>query len=324
MANKLVTRRAAWITGGLAIVAAIVTGLFLFVTSAGGTNISNQGSGQQIVGNNNQISVQNSLPKKKGYLTLLQETDVHLGDNIYPDTFGTSYNLLTQDIYPQPVNGLVYFDKKEKTFISDEAGPTRIGQSLVDQLSSQIMKLDYSAYLHTLAVNPKEPHYEMLTEKFKGSAKIIYLGPTALIASSELEGNFYTRYAAVGFAKSFSVVSTIENAGIDEKQTNLKVSIVIKSYHGGIRAGQSENFVLQVNDFSTNIPSLTRAMRDPAEVAIDIPLNSIYFDRPNYLFVYVLPWVEAGPILEIEGRRIQPVHFRDVTIIKLGLFIEEV
>lgn len=324
MATKSVTIRAAWITGGLAVVAAIVTGLFLLGTTGSGTNISNQGSGQQIIGDNNQISVQNPPSKKKSYLTLLQETNVHLGDNVYPDTFGTSYNPLTQDIYPQPVNGVIYFDKKDKTFKSDEAGPTRIGQYLVDHLSTKILEIDYSSYLHTFAVNPEETQYEALTEKFKGSDSIVYLGPTALIASSELEGNFYHRYAAVGFAKSFSVVSAIQNIGIDENQTNLKVSIVIKSYHGGIRAGQNENFVLQVNDFSTNIPSATRAMRDPAEVVIDIPRNAINFDRPNYLFVYVLPWVEVGPIMHFEGRSIQPAHFRDVGIIKLGLFIEEV
>ena len=324
MATQSVTIRAAWISGGLAVVAAIVTGLFLLSTSGDGINISNQGSGQQIVGDNNQISIQNPLPKKKGYLSLLQETDVHLGDNVYPDTFGTSYNPLTQDIYPQPVNGVVYFDKKDRTFKSDEAGPTRIGQYLVNQISSQILELDYSAYLYTFAVNLGEPQYEMLTKKFQESAQITYLGPTALIASNDLEGNFYNRYAAVGFVKSFSVVSTLQNAGINERQKNLRAAIVIKSYHGGIRAGQSENYVIQLNDFSANIPSKTRAMRDPAEVAIVIPLNSIYFDRPNYLFVYVLPWVETGPLLEAEGKQLQPVHFRDVGIIKLGLFIEEV
>ncbi len=324
MATKNVAIRAAWIVGGLAVVAAIVTGLFLLISSGGKANISNQGSGQQIVGNNNRISVENPLPKKKGYLSLLQETDVHLGDNVYPNTFGTSYNPLTQDIYPQPAKGVVYFDKKDKTFKSDEAGPTRIGQYLVSKISPQIIDLDYSAYLHTFAVNPGDTQYKTLTEKFQGSEQIIYLGPTALIASSELDGNFYNRYAAVGFAKSFSVVSILQNSGINDNQTNLRVTVVIKSYHGGIRAGQSENFVLQINDFSVNIPSKTRAMRDPTEVAIDIPLASIYFDRPNHLFVYVLPWIETGPILELEGKRLPPAHFRDIGIIKVGLFIEEV
>jgi hypothetical protein len=324
MANTNVKIRVAWIMGGLTVVAAVVAGLFALITTGGGSNIVNQGSGQQIVGNNNQITVKNSLPKKKGYLSILENTDVHLGDNVYPDAFGTSYNPLTQDIYPQPASGVLYFDKKTKTFKSGDAGPTRIGQYLVNNISSQILQFDYSAYQHTFAVNPGDPQYKVLTEKFKGSSQITYLGPTALIASIDLKGNYYNRYAAVGFAKSFSVVSTIKNAGIDERHDNLKVTIIIKTYHGGIRAGQNENFVLQVNDFSVTIPSKTNAMRDPAEVPIEIPIKAIYLDRPNYLFVYVLPWLEAGPILDLEGKHIRPAHFRDVGIINLGLIIEEV
>lgn len=324
MTKKSVTIRAAWITGSFAVVAAIVAGLFLLVSSDERPNITNQGSGQQIVGNNNQISVQNPIPKKKGYLSVLEGTDIHLGDNVYPNTFGISYNPLTQDIYPQPLDGVIYFDKEEMSFKPDKAGPTQIGQYLVNQISSKVTGLDYSAYRHTYAVNPGDPQFESLTKKFQGSSQLIYLGPTALIASSKLKGNFYNRYASVGFAKSFSLVSTLQNSGIKENQQNLRVSIVIKSYHGGIREGQKENFILQVNEFSVEVPSRTRAMRNPAEVAINVPVNSLYFDRPNYLFVYVLPWVEAGPILEIEGRQVPPAHFRDVGIIKLGLFIEEV
>ena len=272
------------------------------------------------------IGILSILPpehKKKGYLSIISETDIHLGDNIYPDIYGVSYNPLTQDIYPQLVNGIIFFDKKSKTFKSDNSGPTRIGQDLVNKISNKIIELDYSSYLYIFATNPGDTEYENLTKKFKESKQLFYLGPTALIASTDLKGNFYNRYVAIAFVKAFSIISTLQNAQIDENQDNLKATIIIKSYHGGIRQGQSENFILKINDYETTIPSKTRAMRDPVEVSIDIPLSVLHFDRPNYLSVYVLPWVEDAPVLKINNKDITPVHFRDVGIIKLGLSIQE-
>lgn len=324
MAKSSVTIRAAWITGSFAIVAAIVAGIFLLIKPDNRPNITNKGSGQQIVGDNNIISVNTPITPKKAYLSILDETDIHLGDNIYPDTFGVSYNPLTHNIYPQPLDGVVYFDKKEKTFLPDKAGPTQIGQYLVNKISPQIMNIDFTSYLYTYAVNKGDIQYQSLIKKYAGSNQIAHLGPTALIASTDFKGNFYHRYAAVGFAKSFSLVSSLQHSGITQKQNNLNATIVIKSYHGGIRPGQKENFFLQVNEYFTEIPSRTRSMRLPAESSIDVPIKYLYFDRPNYIFVYVLPWVEAGPVLKLGQKRIHPAHFRDIGIINMGIYIKEV
>lgn len=319
-----VTVKAAWITGACVLGGAIVTGLFMLASSNGGGNITNDGSGTQIVGDQNEISVSNPVPKKKAYIPLLEGTDIHLGDNVYPSSFGLSYNPLTQGIYPQPNNGVVFFDKSDGSFKADGLGLTRIGQYLVDAISETVLDHDYRGYKHTFAVNPGDPLFESITAKYKSTSQLSFVGPTALVAGEEFEGNFYSRYAAVGFAKSFSVVSKMENSGLDAQSGNFEVKILLKSYHGGIREGQSENFFLQINEHLVVVPSRTRAMRDPAEVSIRIPLTALNLDRPNYLFIYVLPWVEAGPEFKLEGVTVPTVHFRDVGIISLGVVIHEV
>ena len=64
MAKSSVTIRAAWITGSFAIVAAIVAGIFLLIKPDNRPNITNKGSGQQIVGDNNIISVNTPITPK--------------------------------------------------------------------------------------------------------------------------------------------------------------------------------------------------------------------------------------------------------------------
>ena len=105
MSSRSVTIKAAWISGGFVLVGALIGGIFLLFSSKPEPTVSNIGSGQQIVGNNNTLTVNNPSQHRSAYLDLLENTDIHLGDNVYPDNFGVSYNPLTQDIYPQPVKG---------------------------------------------------------------------------------------------------------------------------------------------------------------------------------------------------------------------------
>lgn len=51
------------------------------------------------------------------------DVDLHLGDNVYPDRYGFSHNPLHTDIYKQGVKGIVYFDKKTKTFCRMTTAP---------------------------------------------------------------------------------------------------------------------------------------------------------------------------------------------------------
>ncbi|BCS96652.1 hypothetical protein DSLASN_22840 [Desulfoluna limicola] len=320
---------AAWISGIFVLIAAVIGGAFLLTSQQENTkpasiNATNSGSGQQVVGNHNQINVQMEKAKKRAVKQLLDGTDIHLGDNIYPGSYGTSYNPLTQDIYPQPCKGVIFFDKQEMEYKSDASGVTQIGQMLVDFLLPKINNFDYSSYLHVYACNPGDVNYDKLTKEHKGKDSLIFLGPTALVANPNLNGNFYRRYSAVGYAKSFNLSSAVLNAGINPSVSDLNIEVLIKAYHGGIRKGQSENFHIILNDFSSVIPSANRAMRDPAEIRISVPVKSIHFDRPNYLFLYVLPWVESGPVYTESGKKIFPTHFRDVGIINLSVHINEV
>lgn len=288
--------KAAWIAGGFVLAGSVIGGIFLLLSNKPTPTISNTGSGQQIVGNQNTLTLNNPLPPKLAYLDILKNTDLHLGDNVYPNSFGVSYNPMTQDIYPQPVNGVIFFNKETNKFISDDSGPTQIGQYLVNKIEPLIRDIDFSAYKYVTALNPEDSDYSEVTKKHKGSKSLVFLGPTALIADSTQTGNFYNRFAAVGYVQAFSLVSLCKNAGIDPSANNIQVSVIIKSYHGGIRKGQTENFHIMVNDFESVVPSASSSMRDPSEVEISIPKRSVYFDKSNYLFIYVLPWIENGPI----------------------------
>lgn len=304
--------------------AAIIGGIFLLLSSKPDPTISNIGSGQQIIGDKNILMVNNPPQSKTAYLDLLENTDIHLGDNVYPNRFGVSYNPLTQDIYPQPVKGVVFLDKETGKFISDDSGPTQIGQYLVNKMKSQISNIDFSAYKYVLALNPGDSNFIELTKAHKGYESLVFLGPTALIADENQIGNFYNRFAAVGYTQSFSLVSSCRNSGIDPSASNLKVSVIIKSYHGGIRPGQSENFRIGINEFESTIPSVSEAMRDPVEVEIPIPPDAIHFDKSNYLFIYVLPWIETGPVLKGKTPTVGPAHFRDIGIISIGVSVHGV
>ena len=172
--------RAAWIGAGAAVFAAIIAGGLAFFTGKGDTTYNN--SGQQVVGDGGTITINNPTPKKIATIELLSGTDVHLGDNVYPDTLGRSYNPLTQDIYPQPVEGILFFDKDSGGFIADKKGATQIGVAFSESLKRIYSNYDFSSYKHVFATNPGDKYFEELTARFKGSDKLVFLGPTALVA----------------------------------------------------------------------------------------------------------------------------------------------
>jgi len=256
--SRSVTIKAAWIMGISAIITAVIGGVFLLISNQPDVSISNNGTGTQVLGNVGTIN-NNTKQSKSAYLDLLEETDIHLGDNVYPDEYGVSYNPLTQDIYPQPLKGVVFFDKETNNFLADGSGQTQIGQYLVNKIESYIVGIDFSSYKHIIAINSKDSKYTELINNHKDSNSIVYLGPTVLIADINQTGNYYNRFAAVGFTQSFDLTSLCRNAGISRESRDLKVSVIIKSYHGGIRTGQSENFYLILNNFESKIPSITTA-----------------------------------------------------------------
>ncbi len=315
-----VTIKAAWIGGGAVVLAAFISGGFALFSSKQESTYNN--SGQQIVGDYGTININLQRAHRVATIEFLTETDVHLGDNVYPDALGTSYNPLTQDIYPQPIEGVLFFDKETNDFISDKKGLTKIGVAFAESLKRIYSDYDFSSYKYVHAANPGDNEYAAITTRFRDSDSLFFLGPTALAASPDLSGNFYSRYAAVGYAVTFDIKGAVLKAGIDASRP-LEFKVIMKVYHGGIRKGQKENFKLQVNGYSTDVPSKTRAMRDPRLIELSIPSEYISMDGNNHLFLYVLPWEEKRPVLHMNGKSIRPVHFRDVGIIDLGLVIKE-
>lgn len=321
MSRKKEKVKGAWIGAGAVIAAAVIGGIFHFLGKPALPTITN-GNGQVVVGDHN--VVQNMpAPKKRAFVDLLDNVDMHLGDNVYPDAFGVAYNPLTQDIYPQAVQGVIYFDKKEKIFLADKGGPTRIGQYLVNKLQRQLSPFDYSAYRFVFAIKDSDPNFERIVAPYRDTDRMVDIGGMTLLATKVGDGNYYHRFAAVGYARSFSLLSALTNSGMDPASKRIRVKVILKMYHGGIRPGQSENFVLMINEYQTTIPSKSYAMRDPQEIVLDIPISAVQLDRSNYLFLYVLPWEEAKPALSIDGKKIRPVHFRDVGVISLGVEVEE-
>ncbi|PLX66681.1 MAG: hypothetical protein C0602_11480 [Denitrovibrio sp.] len=298
------------------IIAAVVTGIF---------SLSNYN--KEIVtinGDNNTYAegniVYNYVQEDKAVsLSLLESTEVHLGDNIFPGIAGTNYNPDNLDIFPQEEKGIIYFDKENNSFKGDKSVNTQVVYKWISEYSKIIEGLDFSAYkyVQTISANDKD-----FNEKYsKYSENSIELSPgNFLISSSELKGNFYRQYAAIALFKTFSLGSILAKNGIspDDK---LKVKILIDTFHGGLRPGQSENYYFQINDYVSLIPSKTYSMRDKQVSEFNIPIESINFDKSNSFCIFVLPWIEDNPRTTISNEVIKPVHFRDVGITNIELII---
>lgn len=323
MPNRSETIQAAWIVGWFGIAAAILSGIFVLISKENdGVTNPVVVSGQQFIGDGNIVTIEQIDSKKIVSIDLLEESDIHLGDNIYPERYGVSYNPMTMDIYPQPVTGVIFFDKANNVFLSDDTGPTQIGASLAALLDDYFQGIDFSAYEYVYAINSFDENYTELIGSYEGTPSLVNLGPTSLIADMELGGNYYRRYAAVGFTKSFSVVSALRNGGFQDG-SSVEASIILNTYHGGLRAGQEENFFVRVNEFESIIPSATEAMRDPAEIEISIPIEHLNLNSSNHLYMYVLPWIEDGPRLSGDPKANGPAHFRDVGIIDIEIVLYE-
>ena len=264
--------------------------------------------------------------KKVAIVDVLDDVDLHLGDNVYPNRYGYSHNPLHADIYKQGVRGIIYFDKENQTFLSDDDRPTMVGQALVDFHYNLYGTNDFSCYKWVKAYQPDDPEYNGLVKTVDTNPCRVLVGSTLLTSEQDAcaDNFFYERYAAIGIAKSLNFLSACEKEGIDLSNPNkIRTTVLITCYHGGIREGQSENFELVFNDFRTTIPSKTRRMRDPQEVSIKIPSQYVYLDRENTFFLYVLPWLEKGPVKVENGITKEPRHFRDVGIIHLAIKLEE-
>jgi len=329
MKNKKTT---AWISFAGAIIAAVIGGIFMLYSKNGSPgsvsiNVDNSNQIPIAIGNQNRISIENKIinkPKKIAIIDVIKGKELHLGDNVYPSAYGVSYNPLQQTIYPQGVEGIIYYDKKNNIFLSDRDRPTILGQQLVDFMKHRIRDIDFSCYWWVHAFNVEDKEYKSFIPKANNNPSVFMLGPTILVAKNRHWGNFYERYAAIGIAKKINFISELERAGINpHNREKLELHIILRAFHGGIRKGQPENFVIQINNFMQVIPSISRYMRDPEEVSLKIPIDQVYFDRGNILFLYVLPWIEEKPQLILDGEIKKPAHFRDVGVTLLQIKIEE-
>lgn len=265
--------------------------------------------------------------KKVAIKEVLKEgVDLHLGDNVLPDRDGFSHNPLHMNIYKQGVQGIVYFDKMTKNFLSDDDRPTRIGQALVNFHSSLYREENFSCFEWVKAHNPEDEDYERLSKLVPSSPKHVFVGPTLVTSEpdSREDNYFYEWYAAVGIVRSLNLLAECEEAGIDvSKPDRIRTTVVLIAYHGGIRPSQTENFEVVFNGFRKVIPSKTARMRDPQTIVLEIPSEHVRLNRENLFFLHVLPWVEKEPI-RINGiETILPRHFRDVGITYLAIKIEE-
>lgn len=249
--------------------------------------------------------------KRTAIVSLVEAEDVHLGDNVFPERWGFSHNPLNIAVYPQPARGLVFFDKENSEFLAGQDGPTQIGQVFVSSYRSFLKDMDFTAYKYVSA------YYEdrgPAPSDLKKGQIVVRLGKTLLYANTHNQGNFYERYAAVGFIRSLDFAIPLAKAGIEFKEDALgDVEFLLECYHGGLRPAKPQNFALFLNGKSHEIKTMSHNMREKEDIRIPIPLGDLSFKHQNIAGLYVLPWQETAPKSPTTGRG--PVHFRDVGVV---------
>lgn len=246
----------------------------------------------------------------------IESEDIHLGDNVYPDSWGTNHNPLHSEIYDQSAKGLIYFDKESLKFFAGRDQPTRIVAAFARRYAPRIEGLDFSAFRFVSAYEPGAPVPATLRQYVDAhqSDRFAEVGPTILYTNSDDSGGFYERYAALGVCRAVDFTIPLAKAGLKfSAPTISKVEFLIEAYHGGIRVGQPAAFELTVNQKSISIQTRSSDMRSKETITLTVPLDALKFDTENVVSVSVLPWEESGPKSLRTNKG--PVHFRDVGIV---------
>lgn len=264
-------------------------------------------------------------PGRTAIVPFIEHEDVHLGDNVYPPQWGFSHNPLNLSIYPQSAPGIVYYDKKNRTFLAGTEKQTIIGQMLVQHLSPLISEIDFTGYEYVCAHQGQAPPpKELQTLIDKGmSDRYVQIDPmTVLFATHSSNGDFYDRYAAVGIVRAVNFSMPLARLGmIFTRSTIQEVELLLECYHGGIRPGQSGNFLALVNGQPYAIGTTTEHAREKEVVSVRIDPNDLQYQAENIIAVVVLPWVEERPKSFSSNKG--PAHFRDVGVVNSFLKVTE-
>lgn len=265
------------------------------------------------------------LQARAAMTEIFSDHEIHLGDNIYPENWGYYSNPLNQTIYKQGIPGLVYFDKDNGSFHPDESGATHVGQRLVTRTNNLIQGIDFSAHRTVRAFQGEGSVPEVLKAYVERNEnhRFIRLGrsPTVLFYDESQPGDFYERYAAIGWASAFSVEPDLLKAGIELSQNDIKeCTLLIECYHGGRRPGQKQNFVVRINDWEQHVNARSENLREKEVVRINVPIQNLRLDEMNEFMVFVLPWIEERP--RRDSASPGPAHFRDVVISRIQLVVE--
>ncbi len=263
------------------------------------------------------------VQKKIAIVPVIDNEDIHLGDNVYPNNWGYSHNPLNMAVYPQNANGLIYYNKETDRFLAGPDKQTLIGQFFVRRVSDQIQSFDFSGYKYVSSFYEERPYPKALKEYLKINAEDRYvkIGPTFLYTNRNNRGNFYEQYAAISLVKAVDFTMPLAKAGIDFIRGSIeKVDLFVECYHGGIRPGQNNNFFLFLNNSIHQLTTKSQNMREKEVLSTEIPIDNLNFSNENIVGFYVLPWQEKRPKSFHTNKG--PSHFRDVGIINAYFRVE--
>jgi hypothetical protein len=261
-------------------------------------------------------------------IDLIKNREIHLGDNVLPDTHGYSDNPMHISIYPQPNKDIIFFNKEDSSFFSIERKHARIDDEFLQYYSHIVKNVDFSAYSKISAYdvrnNEVPDDLKKLIENSQSESILQFkFDPTILYTNTDGKGDYYEPKAAIAVIKSFLLKRRFEIAGIKASDVK-KIKILVDYFHGGIRKGQPQNFEIYLNGHRFEIPSEKKLLRKRQEVIIEVPVNRLHMDDTNVFVIYVLHWAEERPKYFSENlkRYVGPAHFKDVVIYNVTLKFE--
>ncbi len=256
-------------------------------------------------------------PGRAAIVPFIEQEDIHLGDNVYPARWGYSHNPLHMAVYPQKARGIVYYDKENDRFVAGGDKQTIISQMIVDCLRPLFSGIDFSGYKRVCAYQGQTPFPKELRQLMDSSQteRFVQIDPSTILYTSQTnKGDFYERYGAVGIVISVDFSMPLAKQEIEFRRESIRqIALLIECYHGGIRKGQSHNFMAVINGYIYPIETKSERAREKEVVHLKINPDHLQYLRENIVALVVLPWVEDRP--KSYESNVGPAHFRDVGVV---------